>query len=71
VSSLAQTQNRLCDNWKALQQRWQTSRAFWNDPVNRGFEREYWQEFERVIPTTMDEMAKLAQLIAQAQRNVK
>jgi len=35
------------------------------------FEREFWQPLESQVPTTLQEMERLAQVIAGARRNVK
>ncbi len=71
MSSLLQGRDHLDNSWKALRLQWQAALTLWDDPVSRHFEREYWQEFERVVPATLDEMQKLAQVIAQAQRSAK
>ncbi|MEW6230987.1 MAG: hypothetical protein AB1566_01585 [Chloroflexota bacterium] len=71
MSALNTTQEQLHAAWQALQHQWRASCALWDDPVSRRFEREFWQDFERVVPATMNEMQKLAQVIAQARRNVK
>ena len=71
MGSLLNTQNQLGSSWQALQRKWQASCAQWNDPVSRKFEREFWQDFERVVPATINEMQKLAEVIAQARRSVK
>ena len=52
-------------------QQWNRTTALWNDPVRHRFERDFWQEFERVIHPALKEMDKLAAVIAQAQREVK
>lgn len=61
---------QISSQWKALQQQWRASCELWNDPVQRRFEREIWQEFERVVPAALEEMQKLDALIDQARREV-
>ncbi|MBN2006249.1 MAG: hypothetical protein JXA21_23040 [Anaerolineae bacterium] len=63
--------DRLKAGWQVLQTRWQASRAQWDDPVARRFEKEFWQEYEQVLPATLQEMQNLAEVIAQARRNVR
>jgi hypothetical protein len=71
MSSLNQSHDGLRAAFQTLQRQWQASREQWNDPVSRRFEREFWQEYERVTPATMAEIQKLAEVIAQARRAVK
>jgi hypothetical protein len=71
MASLLGAHDHLDRAWQSLQRQWQASRDQWDDPVSRGFEREFWQEYERVTPATMAEMQKLAEVIAQARRAVK
>lgn len=71
MNGLNIAQERLGNGWRILQHQWQASCALWDDPVRRQFERGFWQDFERVVPATMNEMQKLAEVIAQAQRNVR
>jgi len=71
MASLLSAHDHLDQGWQSLQRQWQASREQWNDPVSQRFEREYWQEHERLLPATMQEMQKLAEVIAQARRVVK
>ena len=71
MSSLNTTREQLYAAWQALQHQWQASCALWDDSVRRRFEREFWQDFERVVPATMNEMQKLAEVIAQARRSAR
>jgi len=71
MASLLNTHDTLDNGWQRLQQQWRAACDRWNDPVSRRFEREYWQEYERLLPATMQEMQKLAEVIAQARRAVK
>ena len=71
MGSLLNTHDQLRNTWLSLQRQWQASCALWDDPVRHQFEREFWQDFERVVPATINEMQKLAEVIAQARRSVK
>ncbi len=71
MSSLLQARDHLDNSWKALRLQWQAALTLWNDPVSRHFERDYWQEFERVVSATSEEMRNLAQILAQARRSVR
>ncbi|MDX9953467.1 MAG: hypothetical protein RBT75_05205 [Anaerolineae bacterium] len=71
MSNLEDTHQQLAAHWKVLQQRWQVSRAQWDDAVARGFEREHWHEYEQIVPATLKEMCQLAEVITQARRQVR
>jgi len=71
MSNLNTTHDQLAARWKVLQQRWQAVRAQWDDAVARRFQQEFWQEYERVLPATLQELQKLAEVVAQARRNVR
>jgi hypothetical protein len=70
MSSLLNAHDQLHNNWQSLRHQWQVSYAVWDDPVSLRFEREFWQSFERVVPETMEEIQRLAEVIAQARRSV-
>lgn len=56
--------------WAVLQGQWHTACAAWNDAVRTQFEKEFWQEFEQVVPATLEEMRRLGEVIDQARREV-
>ncbi len=71
MSTLFATRDHLDSAFQSLKRQWQASCALWDDPMRRHFEREFWQDLERVVPATMNEMQKLAEVIAQARRSVR
>jgi uncharacterized protein YukE len=71
MSSLKQARERLQDEWTRLQDRWQAAAEQWRDAVQRRFEREFWQEYERTLPPVLHQMDRLAEVIAQARRELK
>lgn len=62
---------QLDSSWQALRQRWEITRPLWNDAVTRDFERDLWALLAAQVPATQQELAKLADVIGKAQRNVK
>ena len=70
MSTLFVARDQLDSAFQSLQRQWQASCALWDDPVRRHFEREFWQDSERIVLATINEMQKLAEVIAQARRNV-
>lgn len=71
MNALSTARSQLKNAFQTLRNQWQASGALWDDSVQRRFEREFWQDFERVVPSTMNEMQKLEDVIAQARRNVR
>lgn len=57
--------------WRALQSQWNDTSSQWNDEARHSFEKEFWQEFDTIVPSVIDEMAKLADVLDRAQRRVK
>ena len=47
---------------------WEQSRTYWNDPVSRGFERDYLLPLEPSARAAMAAMDKMADLLAKARR---
>lgn len=56
---------------QALRQSWQNAAALWNDSVRRNFEQEHWSGIERETQATQQQMARLAQVIARARKEVR
>ena len=71
MSTLNDARERIHSGWQALQGQWYTTCELWDDPVRRRFEREFWQAFERIVPATIEQMGRLAEVIAQAQREIR
>lgn len=71
MTQVQATAAELHEAWQRLMQRWQSTRALWNDPVARSFEKEHWTPLEQQTRTTQQEMERLAQVIAKARRSVK
>jgi hypothetical protein len=53
-----------------LQHEWLAVGEVWNDATQRQFEREYWSEFERVIPRALEEVYRLEELLSRAKDNM-
>jgi len=71
MSTLNDARERIHSGWQALRGQWHIARELWDDPVQRRFEREFWQEFERTVLAATEQMRRLAELIAQARRKVR
>ncbi len=57
--------------WQQVRAQWQKAGGVWNDAVRWQFEREFWQPLESLAPATIQEIERLAQVIAQARQNVR
>lgn len=57
--------------WQRLAVMWADSERVWNDAVRQDFEKRYMMPLQEETLATMKEMAKLLEVIAKAQRNMK
>lgn len=71
MSSLSNTREKLQSELAHLTRQWQTTASLWNDSVRHRFERDFMQEYERIIHPALNQMDRLAAVIAQARREVK
>ena len=71
MGNLNTTRAEMQDAWQRLHQRWEETKTLWNDLVRRRFEKEPWTPLENQTRTTLKEMGRLAQVIAQARRSVR
>jgi hypothetical protein len=62
--------DKLQGAWLVMRQCLDSTGELWRDAVRQQFEREFWQEFEQVVPATLEEMRRLGEVIAQARREV-
>lgn len=61
----------LGNHWRALGEIWLRTCELWDDRVRRQFERDFWQEYEAVVPATMKAMDRLEEVMARALREVQ
>jgi len=61
----------LQDAWQLLSQRWEQTKPLWNDSVRWSFEKDHHAPLEDQVRTTQRELERLAQIVAQSQRQVK
>lgn len=61
----------LGEAWQKLRQRWEQTKAAWNDPVSREFEKNVIVPLGAQEDRTLRELERLTQVIEQAQRNVR
>lgn len=71
MNGIGQARPQLQDAWLRLQDRWQSAADRWHDAIRQRFERDFVQEYERTLPAVFKEMDRLADVIAQARREVQ
>lgn len=57
--------------WQRLALMWGDSEQVWNDAVRQDFDKRFMTPLQEETMATMKEMAKLLEVIAKAQRDVK
>ena len=70
MSNLDSIHDRLQNRFQMLRLEWQRACEAWDDPVRDRLEREIWQAFEDTVPPALEELHKLSELIARAQREL-
>ncbi len=63
--------DQLSTAWKALSRRWDDTQPLWHDSVSQRFGKNYLVLFEDQTRSTLKEMHRLAQVIAEAQLRVR
>lgn len=71
MSGIRQAWDRLQSAQSRLQDQWQATSDRWHDLVRQRFERDFLQEYERIVPSAVKEINRLAEVIDQARREVK
>ena len=71
MSNLRQHWEHLYQRQRAMQQQWQRTREAWDDAGSQRFERQYWHELDQSMNATLKALDQLAQIVDQAQRNVR
>ena len=69
--ALAGPSTQLRQSWEHLSRQWQDAVAVWNDPVRWQFDAEFWKPLQSQVPSALMRMDRLAQVMAQAQHEVR
>jgi len=56
--------------WRALGRQWDRTGEQWQDVVHDRFQREFWAEYERVVPAALGELSRLEEMLARVQREM-
>lgn len=71
MSNLLHQHERLRQEQRSLQLRWQDTRNIWDDIASQRFEHDHIHEIDAAVRATLQALEQLAQVIDQARRNVK
>lgn len=71
MAGLEAAGSQLDGAFSVLRGRWVQTRAVWTDPVGQEFERELWVPLDAMSRSTQQTVDLLAEVVAQAKRNVK
>jgi hypothetical protein len=71
MSQLASELESIKNDWSQLKLNWQDCRSDWNDDNTYQFERIFWQEYENIVPSALQELESLASLIQRAHNEVR
>lgn len=71
MSNLDEQTTALKENWTRLERLWGAATEKWNDVARLAFGKQTWSPLERQARETLMEMQSLAEVIAQARRQVK
>ena len=56
--------------WRMINAEWRKTKSLWNDPQQKKFEIEYWNEIEQVIPQVIREFEGFINLIEKAEKEL-
>jgi hypothetical protein len=65
------TQNALQAEWSLLVHQWQVTASQWKDAARQRFEREFWQEYEQIVPIYSEELKSLSLVLDKARQTLK
>lgn len=63
--------DKISNEWRILENQWNSTCQRWNDSMRQRFEREFWQEFERLVPAYLKKLEETDYLISKAYRELE
>lgn len=63
--------HQMASAWTQLQQQWTETRNEWNDSRQAQFEREFWNEWERIMPAALSAFREFETLLENVEQNVE
>lgn len=68
---MSEIYDRITRRWKDLRDQWAATRQKWRDTVGDRFEREFWQEWEKVVPQFLKAVDDLEKVLDRAVRDTQ
>ena len=62
---------KISNEWRILENQWKSTCHLWNDSMSQRFEREFWQEFERLVPAYLKKLEETDYLVSKAYRELE
>lgn len=66
MSSFDQPSETIASSWSLLQGEWAECREHWDDAVALRFEREFWSEWEKLLPSLIPVLRQLEDALSDA-----
>lgn len=70
MSDFNSTSECITERWSSLQAQWAQCRSEWNDGVAERFEREFWSEWEELVPRALPLLRELEDALHSAKRQM-
>jgi hypothetical protein len=71
MSMLNHEIEKISNEWRILENQWNSTCQHWNDSMRQRFEREFWQEFERLVPAYLRKLEETDQFISKVYRELE
>ena len=70
MGTLKSEAEKVRNEWRRLKDQWKKTSEEWNDDVKGRFEKEFWQEFERQVPTFIKTLEETSSAITKARKDL-
>ena len=71
MGTLKNESEKAKNEWHRLKNQWNITSQDWDDDVKNRFEKEFWQEFEYLVPNFLKTLGKTSDSIIKACRDLK
>jgi hypothetical protein len=69
--SISTYHEQIAREWASLGKDWHVTASVWDDSIRFQFESQYWQPLERGVPSYLNGLQELMQVVSQARQNVR
>jgi hypothetical protein len=70
MSELNSELEQIRNEWHILEYQWKDTCQYWHDIVQQRFDREFWQEYAKLLPAYTRKLEETSALIAKANREL-